>query len=113
MKKIAFLFSILIIATASAQNITGQWNGLLKEINLRLVVHISKTDTGYTATLDSPDQGAKGIPVTNTSFENDTLTIMVANLGVNYTAQLVDENFEGTFYPRRNGITTKTNPRSH
>lgn len=33
----------------SAQGITGQWNGALKVqgIQLRIVFHISKTDTGY------------------------------------------------------------------
>jgi len=68
MKKIAFLTLLFLTTlTAFAQDITGDWNGALKVqgIQLRLVFHITKTDTGYTATMDSPDQGAKGIPVTD------------------------------------------------
>ncbi|MCK5442974.1 MAG: alpha/beta hydrolase, partial [Maribacter sp.] len=67
----------LAIISASAQDITGQWHGVLKEIQLRLVLNISKTDTGYSSTMDSPDQGTKGIPVTTTSFEDSTLQIAV------------------------------------
>ncbi len=70
-------FSFLLIAFLTsipftAQDISGQWNGALKlqGMELRLVLNITKTATGYSATMDSPDQGAKGIPVTTTTFEN-------------------------------------------
>ncbi len=62
---------------ALAQDITGEWNGVLsvQGMKLRLVFHVSKTDAGYTATMDSPDQGAKGIPMTSARFENKVLTL--------------------------------------
>jgi len=44
-------------------------------MKLRLVFHVAKTDAGYTATMDSPDQGAKGIPMTSARFENNVLTL--------------------------------------
>ncbi len=98
MKNIIILIAaFLIVVTSSAQDITGQWNGILKEINLRLVLHISETDAGYSSTMDSPDQGATGIPVTSTTFEDSTLTISVTNLGLTYTAKFADDNFDGTF----------------
>lgn len=52
------------------QDITGEWNGVLKVqgVQLRLVFHVQKTGTGYAATMDSPDQNAKGIPVTSASL---------------------------------------------
>ncbi|MEO1010652.1 MAG: alpha/beta fold hydrolase [Bacteroidota bacterium] len=98
MKRI--LFIVLLFASSPqllAQNITGDWHGLLKQIKLRVVFHISETNNGFSSTLDSPDQGATGIPVTSTFFENDSLKITVANLGVTYKAKLVDNSFEGTF----------------
>lgn len=62
---------------ALAQDITGEWNGVLsvQGMKLRLVFHVSKTDAGYSATMDSPDQGAKGIPMTSARFENKVLTL--------------------------------------
>jgi len=67
-----------------SQDITGQWTGLLKVqgMQLRVVFNISKTDSGYSSTMDSPDQGAKGIPVTSTIFDNPKLKIEVSSLKV-------------------------------
>ncbi len=76
------------------QNITGQWNGILKVqgIQLRVVFNISQTDSSYISTMDSPDQGAKGIPVSSTSFENSILRLEVANLLVEYQGTLNEED---------------------
>ena len=68
MKKV-ILAIIILLATANiyAQNIEGQWNGVLEVqgTQLRIVFNITKTATGIAATMDSPDQGAKGIPTTS------------------------------------------------
>jgi len=95
MKKLALvLLAGFICFSIFGQDITGQWNGVLKVqgMQLRLVFHISKTDNGYSSTMDSPDQGAKGIPVSTTSFENSTLKIAVANIGVQYEGLLGKDN---------------------
>lgn len=82
-----------------AQDITGQWNGLLEIPGnpLRLVFNISESDSGYTSTLDSPDQGALGIPVNSTVFKASKLNITVTALGLTYAADFADGKFEGTF----------------
>lgn len=94
MQSIIFAIGILISNMLFGQNITGQWNGILKVqgTQLRIVFNISKTDTGLSSTMDSPDQGAKGIPVTSTSFENQILKLAVANLGVEYQGTLDKDN---------------------
>jgi fermentation-respiration switch protein FrsA (DUF1100 family) len=86
LQNIAFFFGVLATTLAFGQDITGQWNGSLKVqgTQLRIVFNISKTENGYSSTMDSPDQGAKGIPVTSTSFENQTLKLAVANLRIEY-----------------------------
>lgn len=73
---------------------TGSWNGLLKVqgMQLRLVFNISKTDTGLSATWDSPDQGAKGIPATSVSFENATLKVGIASAKIEYEGVLGQDN---------------------
>jgi uncharacterized protein len=91
MKKIIVL---LLIGLASlptfGQEITGKWNGLLKVqgMQLRIVFNINKTETGYSATMDSPDQGAKGIPVTTTRFENSNLKIEMNTPKIEYEGVL-------------------------
>ena len=88
------LFSLLSLTTF-AQDITGQWNGILKVpgTQLRLVLHISKTETGYSATMDSPDQGAKGIPVTTTTFENGILKLAIPAGKIEYEGVLDKDAF--------------------
>ncbi len=81
--KIVVLFlAIILTGTFShAQDITGQWNGVLsfQGMNLRMVFHIQKAEDGYKSTTDSPDQGAIGLPVTNTTFDGSKVTLASAN----------------------------------
>lgn len=85
---ISFLLSLSIIAFG--QDITGVWNGLLKVqgVQLRLVFHINKADSGYSAIMDSPDQGANGIPMSKATFEKSILTVKLTTLQVEYTGKL-------------------------
>jgi len=101
MKKTGLLlFAFLTSLSICAQDISGKWNGILKVqgTQLRLVFNISKTDKGYSSTMDSPDQGAKGIPVTSTNYENSILKLEVSNAGIQYEGTLDKNNaFVGTF----------------
>ena len=101
MKKIALvLILFLIILSVYGQDITGQWNGILnvQGTQLRLVFNITQTDKGYTSTMDSPDQGVKGIPVTSTSYENSILKLEISTAGIQYEGTLDKKNvFVGTF----------------
>ncbi len=100
MKKTLFLFtSILASIITYGQDITGQWNGALKVqgMQLRLVFNVSKTETGYISTMDSPDQGAKGIPVSTTTFENPKIKFEVAVARIEYSGELKDNEIVGTF----------------
>ncbi|MBN3583955.1 alpha/beta hydrolase [Algoriphagus aestuarii] len=95
MKRFFYLLTaaILISATAHAQEISGRWNGILKVQGnqLRLVFHIEKTETGYKSKMDSPDQGAFGIPVTATSFENGILKLSITNARIEYEGTLEED----------------------
>lgn len=100
MKTILILLATLLTSlTLTAQDITGQWNGVLnvQGIQLRLVFNVTKTGNGYSATMDSPDQGAKGIPVTNTSFDNPKIKFEVANARIEYNGELKENEITGTF----------------
>ena len=100
MKNLFALIFITLLIPSFAQEIIGSWHGSLKVqgIELRLVFNITKTADGYQSTMDSPDQGAKGIPVSSTAFEGDKLTISMPNMGIEYKATLVKSTeLEGTF----------------
>jgi len=85
-------------SAAGASSITGTWSGVLKEIiKLRIVFHITEKDGIYSSTMDSPDQGAKGIPTASTILKNKKLTITIPQLSVVYEGK-VNKNFvDGTF----------------
>lgn len=81
------------------QDISGSWSGELnvQGMKLPLVLNI-KTDGGQLkSTLDSPKQGAKDIPVKNTSFENKILIIDASDLGISYTGNYTNGKIEGKF----------------
>lgn len=101
MKNIAiFLLSSLFSLVIYGQEIAGKWNGALKiqGTQLRLVFNITKTNNGISSTMDSPDQGAKGIPTTTTNFEDSILKITIANAKIEYEGTLGKDNIIiGTF----------------
>ena len=104
MKTFSFLLITLLASiSVTAQDISGQWNGALKlqGMELRLVLNITKTATGYSSTMDSPDQGANGIPVTTTTFENSILKFAIPNATIDYSGNFSDDEFTGTF--KQNG----------
>jgi hypothetical protein len=100
-KLIVLLMMVFCSSMMYGQDITGQWNGVLVVYgsHLRLIFHVTKTDSGYTSTMDSPDQGAKGIPASSTTFEGDTLKVGDPKLGIEYVGvldknQIITGNFK-------------------
>lgn len=101
--------TLLLAGFLQAQDITGQWNGVLdiQGIKLRLVFHVSQGDEGLTATMDSPDQGANGIPVAKTTFDPPAVAFEIPGIGMEYQGTLADSTIEGTF--RQRGFETPLN----
>ncbi|WP_445381179.1 alpha/beta hydrolase family protein [Robiginitalea sp. IMCC43444] len=101
MKKSILVLFVLSTALAWTQEISGEWNGVLKVqgLQLRLVFNIQQTEDGtYSATMDSPDQGAKGIPVDETIFVNDSLKLSILRAGIRYEGILTEQQeITGTF----------------
>lgn len=93
------LFIFFVSIAMSAQDITGQWNGVLKVqgMQLRVVFNVTKSGAFYTSTMDSPDQGAAGIPVTQTTFVNSTIKFEVTNARIQYNGALKNDEIVGTF----------------
>lgn len=108
MKNIQFknwyaLFLFLVIAgftRATAQDVTGKWNGKLEVqgTELPLVFEISEKDGKLAATMDSPAQGATGIPFDTVELEGDQLKLAMAQAGIRYEATVKETMMKGTFY---------------
>lgn len=72
----------------------GHWQGDLDVggTSLRLVFHIEASDDGgLAATLDSPDQGATGIPVESVTVRGDSLRLDVRAAAALYVGRLTAE----------------------
>ena len=105
MKK--FLIStllVLVALTGKAQvqpttALNGSWSGKLNvgSASLTLVLHVEQADGHVVITLDSPDQGAKGIGTFKEFLSDDSLAIKVEQIGMTYRAKLKDGKLDGTF----------------
>jgi len=95
MRKTAKLGSLLVslvaaVITAFPQNGTvtleGNWMGALDlaGAKLRLVLKVEKGASGYTAKLDSIDQGAKDLPIDTVTFEGGEVAFAAAQFGMAY-----------------------------
>lgn len=73
-----------------SQSIVGSWEGVLtvQTMQLKLIFNINKIDKGLVSTMDSPDQGAKDIPVTAIDFENNILNLKIDNANITYEGVL-------------------------
>ncbi len=74
----------------TAQDITGDWGGAIdiQGMQLRLVFHISEADNKYVATMDSPDQGAKGIVVDNVIYNFPNITMTIDRMNFTYKGRV-------------------------
>jgi hypothetical protein len=76
---------------ASLLLVSGVWEGRLSvgSASLRLAFAINLTEDGKAvATMDSLDQGVKGIPIASVAFDGQTLTLNVTAIGGSYEGTL-------------------------
>jgi len=105
-KVLAILLAFILTgAISNAQDITGIWDGVLRVqgTNLRIVFHIQKTEDGYKSTMDSPDQGATGLPVTTTEFDGSKVTLSASNFGLLYEGEFKTDSIVGAL--KQGGMT--------
>jgi uncharacterized protein len=78
------------MAAAQASPIVGTWSGELEVSGTRLplVFHIRGEVGRLTATMDSPMQGAMGIPVDTVRFADGVVTMLLLPINGTYTGRL-------------------------
>ncbi len=110
-KIITTLLLVLIALTGKAQvnsttALLGSWSGKLNvgAMSLTLVLHLEQEEGYVKASLDSPDQGARGISAYKEFLSDDSLAIKIEAIGMTYQARLKDGKLVGTF--SQNGFST-------
>jgi fermentation-respiration switch protein FrsA (DUF1100 family) len=100
------LLPLLAVAAPSQPNIEGAWEGALKVmgIQLRIVFKIKKSGDKLTATLDSPDQGAKDVPFDEATFQDGKLTLKLAKANATYQGKLDGQKLTGTWTQNGNAL---------
>ena len=96
MKKLFFTLVLACIGlTATAQEVRRSWSGNLEAMGQKLPIVLNLVDGK--CTLDSPAQGATGIPATVDLLTKDSIKVSVKSLGASYVACFVDCQLQGTF----------------
>lgn len=98
MKQLLLLFLILSF-NGFSQTINGDWYGDIEIPGMKLgfILHITSENESYMSTLDIPQQSAKGIPMTTTSFKESELIITSKELGGEFKGKQEDGKFTGIF----------------
>ena len=95
MKHTLTIFAAIMLFAFQTNAQTGTWSGKLdiQGTKLSLVFHMD----GDNPTMDSPDQGAKGIPIQIEKKSIGGITIMIPSLGASYEGVHVMQQILGTF----------------
>lgn len=86
------IFIMLSFQTFAQQDLSGIWSGKLELPNsasLTIVFNLSvDTNGNYSSTLDSPDQGVKGIQTESTEIKEDSIFINIPVVHGNYKGKI-------------------------
>jgi D-alanyl-D-alanine-carboxypeptidase/D-alanyl-D-alanine-endopeptidase len=89
--KLLALAAVTISAPAAAQDAAGDWMGTLEvseSVKLPLAVHVRRNDAGtLSGTMDSPSQGAMGIPLAEIVASPGQLAFKVPLVAGSYSAR--------------------------
>ncbi len=96
---LTFLIFIHLSLVVQSQELTGSWEGTLEVMGqkLPLLFHFSLEGEEWKGTMDSPNQGAKGIPLSKVLFNGFMLSFELAIGGISYEGLFVENNIKGTF----------------
>lgn len=109
MRKILVVILVALVAVSTkgqviqpTTSLIGSWKGKLKAglSSLTLVLNLEQHDGYVVVTLDSPDQGAKGILTKKEYLTDDSIAVRVENLDASFRARLRDGKLDGTFTQR-------------
>ena len=87
--------AFIALASLAANAQEGAWNGELNVMGTKLPLVFTFSTEG--CTMDSPSQGAKGIPAEKTIKDDGTIKITVAMIGATFEGKMDNNEIKGTF----------------
>ena len=100
MKPILAIALVLMGVQTYAQEIVGSWKGTLavQGTEMPLIFNINEEGGNLKSTMDSPSQGATDIPMDETTYAENELTIIFKQAGIKYVGTSDGAKLTGTFY---------------
>lgn len=90
-----FTTALLALATLSTHAQQGAWNGELNVMGTKLPLVFNFSADG--CTIDSPTQGAKGIPAQKTTKDDGTIKVTVPMIGATFEGKMQNNEIKGTY----------------
>lgn len=87
--------AFMLLASTAANAQQGAWKGELDVFGTKLPLVFNFTADG--CSLDSPAQGAKGIPAQKSVAEDGTIKVTIAMIGATFEGKQSDNRIEGVF----------------
>ncbi len=90
MKRLFLVFIFLTLVDAATAQVAGRWEGEAEVNGAKLLIAFNISDAGagnFSATMDVPAQGAKGVPVDEVKVEGDSLFIFIKVIGGRYAGK--------------------------
>lgn len=98
-----FVLALLVLFSMDVSALTGAWRGDLSvgPSKLPIVFNFQHKDGALPGcTLDSPAQGAKGIPAVVTVCTADSVVVECRSIGARFTGRISGDSIEGIFIQR-------------
>jgi len=96
MLPLLLIFCFLLTTNSNAQknNIAGNWSGEIElpTMKLEMIFIVADSDSGLTATLDVPVQGARGLTVEEVIYSTDSLIFKIPKLLGTYKGSFVNKD---------------------
>jgi hypothetical protein len=93
---------------AKPSDIDGAWMGTLDAgaMKLRVVFHITNTEDGLSATMDSPDQNAMGMPVTSVTRDGASFKLEMKQIAGRFEGKIAQDlsTIDGTWTQGGNAL---------
>jgi uncharacterized protein len=95
-------------AQTATPSVAGNWLGTLEfaGTKVRLILKVEQAQDGYTAKLDSPDQGAHDLPIQTITVSGSKITFDAPQFGMSYEGTLNDKHDEITGTLKQRGTST-------
>ena len=96
---LVFLLIVFLVQPTIGQELTGSWKAELEVMGQKipLLFHFEKEDGQWTGKMDSPSQGAMGIPMSKVLFDGLMLAFEIGGGVISYEGLFVEAKIQGTF----------------